>query len=117
MEAGCAVTHPEIERLNGAITGALAGIAAQAIFNPSSIHSNSGDCDYLHARQLIDELNALGVQLPMSYEGAAKRAIQFCQDNWAAIENLVLVLAPIGTLCHQDVQLFSGLPSWRLLPA
>jgi hypothetical protein len=92
------------------------GIAAQAKFNPSSIHSDSGGYDYLNARQSIDELNALGLWPHLTFENAAKRAIQFVEDNWAGIENLVLFLAPNGSLIDLEVRLFARLPSWRLLP-
>jgi hypothetical protein len=95
---------------------ALVGVASEAHFNPSSIHSNTGGYDYLNARQLIDELNALRPWPQLSFENAARRAIEFVEKNFVAIDNLVLVLAPTGELPDSEIRLFSRLPSWRLLP-
>jgi hypothetical protein len=71
----------------------------------------------LTARQLIDRRNTLAGWPHLTFEKAAKRAIQFVEDNWVAIDNLVQVLEPNGELIDLEVRLFARLPSWRrLLP-
>jgi hypothetical protein len=102
--------HGPIEKLEDQILCTLAGVCAQARFNPSSIHSNTGGYDYLNARRLIDELNARGEwPPPLSYERAASRAIQFVEDHWHGIENLALIVSYCGEISDHDIRLFAPL--------
>jgi hypothetical protein len=104
--SGECVSGP-IEKLEDRITSRLAGVVAEARFNPLSIHGNRGAHDYLVARQLIDELNARGTWPPLSYEGAARKSIHMIEENWQAVERLALVLANAGEICDADIRLFA----------
>jgi hypothetical protein len=107
MRRECAVS-PKRKRLEGAIIFSLVGVIAEAKFYAPAIHRYSnGTYDFLVARMLIDELNALDEWPPMTYEGAAKLAVQFVEDRWQEIQNVALALADAGELGDFAVRTFA----------
>jgi hypothetical protein len=103
----CRIT--EIPQPADRIVFLLAGIAAEARFNPSSIHRyDSSSYDYLSARVLIDQLNERRKWPHLTCENAAKAAISFVETHWRAIGNVATALHDTGELDDHAVRVFAS---------
>jgi hypothetical protein len=105
----CSHRDGSIVKPEDIVTFTLAGMAAGARFNPSSIHAHADGCyDLMAARQLIAAINACGKWPHLTCENAAKKAVQVVDANWRAIENCALALSDCGELDDFGVRFFSG---------
>jgi hypothetical protein len=102
----CRIT--EIKEPFDRIVFALAGIIAEAKYNPAAIH-RYGDASYdlLVARMLIDSWNERGVWPHLTCDNAAKKAVRFVEAQWQAIEDVALALGDSGELEHDAVRIFA----------
>jgi hypothetical protein len=98
-----------IAKLEDRISFSLAGVIAEARFNPRSIHKVTMEPAYglLVARIAIDELNERGGQIHLTYRAAAKRAMVLVDANWGAIENVALALNDCGSMDDYSIRLFA----------
>jgi hypothetical protein len=102
----CRIT--EIAKAEDRITFALAGIVAEAKYNPSSVHRyDDGSFDLLVARMQIDAWNERGIWPHLTCDNAAKKAVRFVEQNWQAIEDVALALGGRGDLTDREVRLFA----------
>jgi hypothetical protein len=99
----------EIKKPTDRIVFALAGVIAEAKFNPSSIHRyTAASYDFLTARLLIDSLN-VSVGWPyLTCERAATIAVKFVSDHWSAIGNVAIALNDAGSLDDHGVRVFAS---------
>jgi hypothetical protein len=103
----CRIT--EIDKAEDRITFALAGIVAEAKYNPAAVHRyQAGSYDLLVARLLIDTWNEGCTWPPLTCDAAARRALAFVEENFARIANVALALSDAGELDDHAVKVFAG---------
>jgi hypothetical protein len=102
----CRIT--EIKEPFDRIVFVLAGIVAEAKYNPASVHRYGDDSyDVLTARLLIDAWNERGVWPHLTCDNAAKKAVRFVEEHWQAIEDVALALGDSGELDQNAVRIFA----------
>jgi hypothetical protein len=109
-DGGTGVTR--CSKINGAaqaVTFHLAGVIAEARYDPASLHRyHSKSSDFVQARILIDEINQRAEWPVMTCRRAAEAAFDFVRDHWQQISRLALALESCGALDDRDVRVFAG---------
>jgi hypothetical protein len=99
----------EIKKPTDRIVFALAGVIAEAKFNPSSIHRyTAASYDFLTARLLIDSLNVSAGWPYLTCERAATIAVQFVESHWREIGNVATALNDAGELDNHWIRIFAS---------